>query len=674
MQNATAGSWSTIYGPLSAGARVIVAQPGAERDGGLLVETIAANDVTVLQIVPSVLDALLEEPGIGRCCSVKHIFCGGEALTPGLRERIFAHLAAELHNLYGPTEATIDATYWTCRRGEDRPVVPIGRPIANAKIYILDDRLHLAPVGVPGELYIGGAGVARGYLNRPDLTAERFIPDSFGGGSGARLYRSGDRARWLPDGSIEFLGRLDGQVKVRGFRIEPGEIESVLARHPMVRQAAVAACGGAPEGRRLVAFVAGEERVPDADELSGFLRKSLPRHMLPSAFVMLDDLPRTPNGKVDRRALAVKDPPLPEREKPSVAPRDAVELQLVRIWESLFPGQTVGVTDDFFELGGHSLLAMRLAVRVGKVFDKELPVSSLMQGRTIEQLARLLPEPPVTRSPLVAIQPAGPRRPFFCVHPVGGSVFRYVELARWLGKDRPFYGLEARGLDEEEQPHARIEDMAAYYLEAVRAVQPEGPYLLGGWSMGGVIAFEMARQIETQARHMALPVLIDAGGAIASLRGPEQQEQAQHALLRAFVLSLGLSPDQFTISMQELQQMGSDEQLACVLAQPGIADLLPPEMDVTGLRRQLSVFTANLRAMQSYVPQPFGGRIALLEAAESPGAASGDSFLAWEELAGQGVTRTTVPGNHYTMLREPCVRHLARNLADCLEEAETTIL
>ena len=663
-----------IYGPLAAGARVIVAPPGVERDGALLVETISANDVTVLQIVPSVLEALLDEPGIERCRSLKHILCGGETLTPELRERIFAHLAAELHNLYGPTEAAIDATSWTCRRGEERPVVPIGRPIANAKIYILDDRLNLTPVGVPGELYIGGAGVGRGYVNRPDLTAERFIPDTFGDGSSALLYCSGDRARWLPDGSLEFLGRLDEQVKIRGFRVEPGEIESVLARHPTVRQAAVVACGEALEDRRLVAFVAaGEERVPDDDELSGFLCESLPRHMLPSAFVALDDLPRTPNGKVDRRALAVQDPPLPEREEPSVAPRDAVELHLVRIWESLLPEQTIGVTDDFFELGGHSLLAMRLAARIREVFDTKLPVSTLVQSRTIEQLARLLREPPVARSPLVAIQRAGSLRPFFCVHPAGGNVFRYVELARWLGEVRPFYGLEARGLDGEEQPHTRIEDMAAYYLEAVRAVQPEGPYLLGGWSMGGVIAFEMARQVETQSRHVALPVLLDAGAAITSLRVPEQQQDQQY-LLRAFVVSLGLSPDQFTISMQRLQEMGTDEQLACVLEQARNANLLPPEMDVTGLHRQLSVFTANLGAMQNYVPQPFGGRITLLEAAESLGTASGDSFLVWEELAGQGVTRATVPGNHYTMLREPCVRHLARKLAGCLEAAETTVL
>ena len=670
-----------IFGPLAAGARLIV--PGARdrRDDARLVATMAEHGVSVVQLVPALLEVLLEEPGFARCTNLRHVFCGGEVLTGELRERFFARSRADLHNLYGPTEATIDATHWLCQRDDERPVVPIGRPITNVKAYILDERLQPTPVGVPGELYLGGAGVAQEYLNRPAETARRFLPDPFDGGAGGRLYRSGDRARWRPDGSIEFLGRLDAQLKVRGFRIEPGEIEAALTQHPLVRQAAVTARGTTAGDRRLVAFVtAAREQEPDAASLGAFLRGRLPPFMLPSTFVVLAELPRDAGGKVDRRALASEEPdvsgslslpagaPLPDR-----APRDALEERLVRIWEGLFPGRRIGVDDDFFALGGHSLLAMRLAARLRSEFDSDLPVSAVLQEPTIAGLARRLRAPADAGSPLVVVQESGSRRPLFFVHPLGGSTFHYLALARSLGDDRPFYALEANGLDGNGEPHSGIEAMARCYLDALRTVQPDGPYLLGGWSMGGVIAFEMARALEARNDEVALLALLDSGRALPGRGDPTTGEAHDPQILHSFMQSLGMDPERFTVPPQAFARLDDEVQLDYLLAHAKHADLLPGTMDREALRGHLDVFRANLKALRNYAPRPYGGRVTLLEAAESPPAPSGNSVPTWEELAAGGVARTTVPGDHFSMLRPPRVRHTARTLADHLQRAESLI-
>ena len=680
-----------IFGPLAAGARLVVPPPAAARDGARLVQLIADHDVSVVQVVPSLLEALLDEPGIGRCTSLRHVICGGEVLSLELCERFFARLPAELHNLYGPTEATIDATHWRCRPGDGRPCVPIGHPIHNVRVYVLDDRLQPTPIGAPGELCIGGAGVAPGYLNRPEESAQRFVRDPFDRAAGARLYRSGDRARWRADGTIEFLGRLDAQLKVRGFRVEPVEVEAALARHPDVRRAAVVMQRTASGDGRLVAFVEAaatrrdarhrEATALDAAVLSDFLHDRLPPYMVPSVVVTLDELPRMEGGKVDRGALAAWDSAPSEPKPAPVAPRDEVEERLVRIWESLFPGQRIGVRDDFFELGGHSLLAMRLAARIRSEFDDDMPVTTVLRGRTIEALGQRLrehraPGPPAPTSPLVALHEGGTRWPFFCVHAVGGSAFPYVALAQALGDGRPFYALEARGLDGNGPPRDRIEVMAAEYVQAVRSVQPEGPYLLGGWSMGGMIAFEMARFLEADGANVALLALLDTGRTLADphawdgdpAAGGGAQEQG---LLQAFARSLGLAPEGLLPSLEGFERLEREEQLAFVLEQGQRAGLLPPGMDAADLRRHLDVFAANLAARRDYVPRTYSGRVTLLESAEPPKAGDAAGGLAWEALALGGLERGVVPGDHYSMLREPRVRQLARSLAERLDAAES---
>jgi amino acid adenylation domain-containing protein len=433
-----------FFWPLIAGSRLVLAKPEGHRDSAYLVEAIAKEQITTLHFVPSMLQVFLEEPSLDKCSSIKRVICSGEALSIDLQERFFARLDAELHNLYGPTEAAIDVTFWACQQGSKERVVPIGRPIANTQIYLLDRHLQPVPVGVPGELHISGVGLARGYLNRPELTDEKFIPNPFeqakaeGSTSTSsvtgqhfdklsdraegiypdsvthsveqygfpskqnnlpsalhllpsleRLYKTGDLARYLPDGAIEFLGRMDNQVKIRGFRIELGEIEAVLVQHPMVREVIVLAREEGDTQKQLVGYVVpNSARNLTTDELRSYLKQRLPDYMVPSIFVLLEALPLLPNGKVNRRAL-----PLPESVRPVLAaayeaPRSEVERAIATVWREVLQLEKVGIHDNFFDLGGHSLLIVQVHSKLRKIFNSNLSVVELFQNPTISALAQ----------------------------------------------------------------------------------------------------------------------------------------------------------------------------------------------------------------------------------------------------------------------------------------------
>ncbi|HEX3528888.1 MAG TPA: amino acid adenylation domain-containing protein, partial [Thermoanaerobaculia bacterium] len=477
-------------------------------DPAALVDTVRRQRIDVLDCTPSQLRPLLAA-GLGdggEDATPALVLVGGEAVDADLRDAALARShqgRTRFWNVYGPTECTVDtaAAPFTAGAAPSR----IGRPLPNVRVHTVTASGHLAALGVPGELQIGGAGLARGYLGRPDLTAERFIPDPFSGDSGARLYRTGDLVRQLPDGSLDFLGRLDNQVKVRGYRIELGEIEATLTALPGVREAVVVG-----KSDRLVAYVTGEA---DTAALRQALRDKLPDFMLPSAIVALPSLPLTPSGKVDRKALPEPDSgPAPG----FVAPRTAVEEVLAEIWAELLGAAHIGVHDNFFERGGHSLLAVLLMARIEKRLGTTLPLAALFSAPTLEALAALAetsgghPAGRKGRGSLVAIKPATNRdtdqAPFFCVHPIGGNVLCYLDLARHLAPDQPFYALQT---PDDRPPAKSIEEMAARYLAEVRCVQPQGPYRLGGWSMGGLVAFAMARQLAAEGQAPELLALID---------------------------------------------------------------------------------------------------------------------------------------------------------------------
>jgi aspartate racemase len=416
-----------------------------------------------------------------------------------------------LCNAYGPTETTITATvYEPSGAFQSNPTdcVPIGRPIANTEAYLLDQHLNLVPVGVPGELYIGGDGLARGYLNRPELTAERFIAHPFCAETGARIYKTGDLARYSSDGNLEYLGRIDNQVKLRGFRIELGEIEAVINQHAGVQDTTVIVREDTPGDKRLVAYVIqARHGASGIGDLRNYLEQKLPEYMVPSAFVALDSFPLTPSGKVDRRAL----PPPDFNSSESgcfVAPRDDIERQLATLWEKLLTVRPVGIHDNFFELGGNSLLALRLMSQIEKNFARNLPIATLYQAPTVEQLAKLIVQN-VTSSSwsfLIPLQPNGSKPPFFWIHGENSNAF----LPRHLGWDQPVYGFRHQSEDGQPAYCTTVEEIGAHYLSEIRTVQPHGPYFLGGYCFGGMVAFEIAQQLQQQAEKVALIVFLTA--------------------------------------------------------------------------------------------------------------------------------------------------------------------
>jgi amino acid adenylation domain-containing protein len=421
-----------FFWPLISGARLVVARPEGHKDPAYLVELIASAEITTLHFVPSMLQLFVEQPGLERCVALRRVICSGEALAYDLQQRFFERSGAELHNLYGPTEAAVDVTYWACRRDSARQSVPLGYPVANTQIYILDRRMQPVPIGVAGELHIGGVQVGRGYHNRPELTAERFVPNPFATTDDRRpttddraktqnsklktqnfrLYRTGDLARYLPDGTIEYLGRIDHQVKIRGLRIELGEIEAALSAHPSVREAVVLAREAAPGDTRLMAYIVPDQEqrtknkeqkneTPDSQfsilnsqfsiqELRRFLGATLPEYMVPSAFVVLEAMPLNPSGKVDRKALPAPELAASHAQAEYIAPRNDVERTIAEIWQGLLHIPRVGTQDNFFELGGHSLLVTQVRAQIQERLGADISLVDLFRLTTVQALAQHL--------------------------------------------------------------------------------------------------------------------------------------------------------------------------------------------------------------------------------------------------------------------------------------------
>ncbi|MCS4251614.1 non-ribosomal peptide synthase/polyketide synthase [Pseudomonas sp. BIGb0164] len=490
-----------FFWPLMTGARLVVAAPGDHRDPAKLVSLINGQRITTLHFVPSMLQAFLQDATVASCLSLQRIVCSGEALPADAQQQVFAKLPqAGLYNLYGPTEAAIDVTHWTCVE-EGRDAVPIGRPIANLGCYVLDDNLAPAPVGVLGELYLGGMGLARGYHRRAALTAERFVTDPFG--SGERLYRTGDLARYRDDGVIEYAGRIDHQVKLRGLRIELGEIEARLLEHASVREAAVLAV----EGTHLVGYLVLQQPCEDWKEpLVAHLAAQLPDYMVPAQWVLLAQMPLSPNGKLDRKAL-----PKPQAQgaEQYEAPRSEIERQVAALWCEVLGVERVGMNDNFFELGGHSLLVLMLKERIRKVSGVGLSVSQLMLNPTVRGQVSCL-QGDGRSSLLVKLNNRSEGTPLFLFHPSFGSVHCYTAIALALREQRPVYGVMCRALAEEGAAVPQWQVMVEDYTAQLLAAQPQGAFRLAGWSLGGNLAMEVAHGLEQAGREVEFVGWIDA--------------------------------------------------------------------------------------------------------------------------------------------------------------------
>jgi aspartate racemase len=528
-------------------------------------------------------------------------------------------------------------------------------------------------------LYIGGDGLARGYLNRPDLTEEKFIPNPFLRSKGAkeeqssnpgRLYKTGDLARYLPDGNIEFLGRIDNQVKIRGFRIELGEVESTLSQYPAVRQCVVVARIDTNSDKRLVAYiVADQEQKPTTDELRRFLKQKLPNYMVPSAFVFPDALPLTPNGKIDRRALPAPDQLKQEPASTFVPPSDDLEIQLTKIWENVLGKKPIGMKDNFFDLGGHSLLAVRLFAQIEETFGKNLPLATLFQAPNIEELANLLRQKGWSApwQTLVAIQPGGSKPPLFCIHPVGGNVLCYRDLAHYLGQEQPVYGLQALGLDGKQAPYKRIEDMAAHYIREIRAFQPEGSYLLAGYSGAGMVAFEIAQQLVAGGQKVAVLALLDAYSPQSLVREPPPGR----TLYINFLNLLRLRPEdklpyikQRAVWLHGRITRKIAKTFNLWMRRPSTEDSHPYAL----------ITEAFSQAIRDYVPQVYPGQATLFRTRHQPTRVYYDPLFGWGSLVAGGLEIRDVPGLHFTLLTEPCVQVLGEKLRACIDEALEDVL
>jgi surfactin family lipopeptide synthetase C len=653
-----------LWAALLNGATCII-YPADVPNADKLADIIRRHFVSTLWLTSSLFNAFIDEnPQALR--GISQLLIGGEQLSvPHVLRAQEGLPGTQIINGYGPTENTTFTCCYSIPQGlpQDTTTIPIGRPIANTQVYILDKHRQPVPVGVPGELYTGGDGLARGYLNRHELTAEKFIPDPFSAEPGARLYKTGDLVRYCPDGTIEFLGRIDQQVKIRGFRIELGEIESVLGQHEVVREVVVMAREDVPGDKRLVAYIVPEgEQTPSVSVLRQYLKEKLPEYMVPNAYVLLEKFPLSQNGKVDRRSLPTPEHTRPELEETYIAPRTPVEQSLSEIWADVLGVERVGVNDNFFELGGYSLLAVRLFVRIRKWSGIDLPLATLFKSPTVRALAELIDPSsgtaPISRetmseitSPvqqwrsLVPIQPEGKHPPVFLVHAIGGNVLNYLPLLHYLGPDQPVYGLQARGLDGVLSPHSSMKEMASHYIAEIRSVQSSGPYFLGGASFGGTVALEIAQQLTEQGEKVALLVLFDSVGPGA--HGYRYWRTSLRSRLSLNGGGLAQKTPLLLYFSKRLFQYFTNRvrNLRCsffrLTKRP-----IPLEL------RERELLKYHNKCLISYMPHPYLGPITLFRGPAGNAWPYNDPELGWKDIA-KGELKTIIIDAHHLEFMEP---------------------
>ncbi|HEX2081774.1 MAG TPA: amino acid adenylation domain-containing protein, partial [Longimicrobium sp.] len=660
-----------IFGALLTGAALVLRTEAWLESAHAFWSRCGENRVSVADLPTRFWQLLLDEPSAAVPPCVRLLAIGGEAVEPAALRAWFGHdgYRPPLLNTYGPTETTVNATL-----GEvvDDPATwrSIGRPVANTRVYLLDAAGEPVPVGVAGELYIGGGQVARGYLDRPGLTAGRFVPDPFAPERGARLYRSGDLGRWRPDGTIEFLGRTDFQVKIRGFRIEPGEIEARLLEHAAVRDAVVLAREDAPGDRRLVAYCVGDEGL-DVESLRAHLAGRLPSYMVPAAFVRLDAFPVTAGGKVDRRAL-----PAPEGDALATrgyeAPVGETEEVLAEIWAEVLGVERVGRRDNFFELGGHSLLAVRVISRMRQVLEAEVVLAHIFSHPTVESLAaRLAGADDQHRSDrAIAIRPTGSRPPLFLVYDGTGSALYAQVLHPHIDAEIPVYALPAPSPPE--PPLRTVEAMAARLVRMIREVQPAGPYRLAGWSFGGVLAYEVAAQLIGRDETVEFVGMFDSlrpAGSTAAARSAAESRDARldHALILHALRTADTTAGGGGAESDEEIAAAGDADLETFVRKCREEGLLPRHVTVAQARAVRDRLRNHQRAVREYSPQPLPVLLHQFPAGDSR---LTDPTRGWGTFHPRGWLRVTpVPGTHLSMMRPPNAATLGEALSRAVGRA-----
>ncbi|MGJ8724653.1 MAG: amino acid adenylation domain-containing protein [Roseibacillus sp.] len=650
-----------IWAPLLNGGKLVLLPPGAPS-----LDTIASHirdyDISTLWLTSGLFQLMVDE-NLEVLRPLKQLLAGGDVLSKHHVAKVLNQLPnLKLINGYGPTENTTFTCCHTITSADlENASVPIGKPISNTEVYLLDKQFNPLPPMSEGELYIGGDGLARGYYQNEALTAERFIDNPFSSENDSKLYRTGDRARYRPDGVIEFLGRTDNEVKIRGFRIDPAEIEEALCRHHDVTQARVVAQGENAEEKTLVAYLTSQDTDLTEADAKIFLQSFLPGHLIPSRIVLVETIPVTENGKVDDRALLQLesyDAPAQESER---APQGETETRMAAIWSKVLGTADLPVNRSFFDLGGHSLQALKLFNQIDKEFGKKLPLSTLFEAPTIEQLAaRFAPREPVEATPasLTALHKKGEKSPLFCIHGGDGGTLIYRQLSDGLAKDRPFYTLEAPALSGEGDVAPTIEETAKTYLKQIKTVQAEGPYLLGGYCFGGIVVYEIAQQLKAAGDEVELLCLFDTDNPSVAPRYLSLAERASRQWSensdRSWVGRVGKLSGRFGEGLVNKLKVQSEKAAASVATSTG--------MDVGPKIQTVIVREAHDKAMRRYSPKAYDGDVVLFTAEDQGDGVIYPPHLGWEGYVRGDLKVITIPGEHLTIFQEPHVTTLAAKL------------
>ncbi len=688
-----------IFTPLWLGATLRIPEPDTIHSPEQLVSWIYKQEITVAHLTPSLgkllTQADLRDPGDKKLVNLRYAFFGGDRLLRQLYLKL-RQLAPEVIvvSFYGTTETPQGMAY---KQITDKPVpngershkswkevVPLGKGIDNVQLLILNSAGQQAGIGELGEICIRTPYLTQGYLDDEQLTQERYIQNPFIQDDECRIYKTGDLGRYLPNGEVEFAGRSDSQVNIRGYRIELSEVEGVLSQNSAVQSIAVKIWEDKNGDNRLVAYVVPAANVnPGIEDLRRHISKQLPDYMVPSVFVFLDNLPLTPNGKLDERALPEPSLARPELAGAYISPESPVEKLLAEIWTEVLGVERVGIQDNFFDLGGHSLLSVRLFVRIREVFDVNLPLNSLFRNPTIEYLAELINEQAglKTWSSLVEMQPYGSHQPFYCVHGLTGDTLWFENLIPYICPDQPLWGLQSQGLDGVQEPLLTIEEMASHYVDEIRRFQPNGPYYLGGYSFGGTIAYEMARQFSLQNQEVGLIAIID--------HATPKSDYYHYRLSLNFLINvlrnlpyraadfLRLRPDQVALRLtRKVRRYG--KRLKWLLLpsarrsfQVNAADLID---EAPHLPEHIQkIIEVNFRAVFAYNPQQYSGKITLIRARGGRLLCNHDPKMGWGKFAQGGVDIRIIPGSHLSIFKQPHIRYLAEKIQVCLDEAQSEI-
>ena len=636
-----------LYLPLISGAQIVLASAETAKDGWLLLQLVEQESITIMQATPYTWRMLIAA-GWEKFMPLK-VITGGEQLPRDLGDKLLPR-CSELWNQYGPTETTV---YSTQKLITDSEHITIGKPIANTGVYILNESLQKQPVGTTGEIFIGGAGVAKGYLNRAELTSERFIDDPFSLEKNAKLYRTGDLGRLTPDGEIQCLGRIDHQVKIRGFRIELEEIEYALLKAENVKAAVATILSDGPGDPRLIACVVPVQPADAESEKARFkqrLSEILPAYMVPDDFVFLSSIPVTPNGKVDRKALPTPESATEVDKNQYVAPETETEKQLAAIWEKLMRKPKISIHDNFFSLGGHSLVAVQIMARVAKITGKHLPISMLLKYPTIARLALHLNDDNSQEvwNSLVPIRPTGSKTPLYVIHGEGLNVMYFNDLVTNMDPDQPVYGLQARGL-KGEPPLEVMEEIAAKYIEEILVQNPEGPYLLAGYSFGGYVAVEMRKQLKAMGKDVKL-IIFDTDAEKSEYKSqiyllPKKVKRHLPRVISLAKSTLSNPAAAFKQTLKKIREKSDSNEK-------------PAEF-----YRQIKRIKGKLRiALRNYSIEPFDDKVYLYRAGTCTHYVDDKEFLGWRKYAKNGVEICEVSGDHLSMLLHPYVKDFAVKL------------